>query len=68
MSVPRQMLRCCEAAVVCGVSERTIHNWIRRGRLAAIKMAGSVRIEREALERFIAGEQCQADSVVGEQY
>lgn len=63
MSEPRQMLRCSEAAVVCGVSERTIQNWIRRGWLPAVKMAATVRIERVALERFIAGEQHQqADS------
>lgn len=39
-----------ESAAYCGVSEKTIRNWIASGRLSAEKSAGSFRIDQEALD------------------
>jgi excisionase family DNA binding protein len=39
-----------EAADYCGVSEKTVRNWLASGRLEAVKSAGSFRIAREQLE------------------
>jgi len=38
-----------EAAVVCGVSERTIRNWIASGKLPAEKTAAGFRVDAEDL-------------------
>ena len=39
-----------EAADYCGVTEKTIRNWLAAGRLSAEKSAGSFHIPREQLE------------------
>jgi len=39
-----------EAADYCGVSEKTVRNWLASGLLEAVKSAGSFRIDREQLE------------------
>jgi excisionase family DNA binding protein len=39
-----------EAADYCGVSEKTIRNWLASGRLSADKSAGSFRIPQEQLD------------------
>jgi excisionase family DNA binding protein len=38
------------AADYCGVSEKTIRNWIAEGKVRAEKSAGSFRIDREQLD------------------
>ena len=41
-----------EAADYCGVSEKTVRNWIAAGRLSAERSAGSFRIDQEKLSAF----------------
>jgi excisionase family DNA binding protein len=43
-----------QAANVCGVSERTIRNWVKAGKLSAEKSAGSFRIDRDQLDQILA--------------
>jgi excisionase family DNA binding protein len=43
-----------QAANVCGVSERTIRNWVKAGKLSAEKSAGTFRINREQLDEVLA--------------
>jgi len=43
-----------QAANVCGVSERTIRNWVRAGKLSAAKSAGTFRIDRDQLDQVLA--------------
>ena len=38
-----------EVAELLGVSRRTITNWIKTGKLPALKIGRTVRIKREAL-------------------
>jgi excisionase family DNA binding protein len=49
-SAMTDLLSAREAADYCGVSEKTVRNWILSGRLIAEKSAGSFRIDRERLE------------------
>src|SRR4051794_39486342 len=42
-----------QAADVCGVSERTIRNWIASGKLSAEKSAGSFHIDRDQLSALV---------------
>ncbi len=44
-----------ESADYCGVSEKTIRNWIASGRLSAEKSAGSFRIAQEDLDALRDG-------------
>ena len=44
-----------ESADYCGVSEKTIRNWIASGRLSAEKSAGSFRIAQEELDVLRSG-------------
>ena len=44
-----------ESAAYCGVSEKTIRNWIASGRLSAEKSAGSFRISQEDLNVVRSG-------------
>jgi excisionase family DNA binding protein len=44
-----------ESADYCGVSEKTIRNWIAAGRLSAEKSAGTFRIDQEALDVLRSG-------------
>ena len=41
-----------EAADYCGVTEKTVRNWLAAGRLSAEKSAGTFRIPHEQLEPF----------------
>ncbi len=59
MNDPASLMRCSEVAVACAVSEKTIRNWVRQGKLLAVKLSGSVRIARSELERFLAGQSRQ---------
>jgi excisionase family DNA binding protein len=45
-----------QAADLCGVSERTIRNWIASGKLSAEKSAGTFRIDRDQLEAIAAAD------------
>jgi excisionase family DNA binding protein len=44
-----------ESAAYCGVSEKTIRNWIAAGRLSAEKSAGAFRIAQEDLDTLRNG-------------
>lgn len=48
----KKLLRVSEAAIYFGLHERTIRGWIKSGKLAAEKLAGSVRIPRESIINF----------------
>jgi excisionase family DNA binding protein len=48
----RDHLSAREAADYCGVSEKTVRNWLRAGRLKAEKLGRAFRIPREQLEPY----------------
>jgi excisionase family DNA binding protein len=48
----KKMLNVPEASDYFGVEERTLRTWIKKGLLKAEKLAGSVRISREAIKEF----------------
>lgn len=52
MSADPPYLSAREAADYCGVSEKTVRNWISSGRLFAERSAASFRISREQLDPF----------------
>ncbi|MBE0418260.1 MAG: helix-turn-helix domain-containing protein [Coriobacteriia bacterium] len=52
-----------ELAAIVRVSERTIRSWRARGLLPAVKIAGTVRYRREAVERALI-EIEQADEAI----
>lgn len=37
-----------------GVTQQSIYNWMARGKLASVKLGGTVRITDEAIQDFIA--------------
>lgn len=39
-----------QASALYGVHHRTVRRWIREGTLKAVKVGGTLRISREALE------------------
>lgn len=45
-----------QAAEIFSVTKRTIFRWIEDGRIKAIKIAGTVRIPEEEIERLKKGE------------
>lgn len=45
-----------EAAIIFGVKPLTIRRWIRDGKLKAVKVVGTVRIEEAEIERLKKGE------------
>ena len=47
------LLTTAEAAAICRVSSRTIRNWIKAGRLRAVRLGNVYRIARYDLEDFI---------------
>jgi len=47
------MLTVMEVARRLGVSRMTVYRWIKRGKLKALRMDGTIRIEEEALNEFI---------------
>ena len=44
-----------ETAAIFRVHERTIRNWIRDGKIRAVKIKGTVRIFDEEIERLLKG-------------
>lgn len=48
----KKMLLVSEASDYFGVEERTLRTWIKKGLLEAEKLAGSVRIPRQAIIDF----------------
>lgn len=48
----KKLLRVDEAAEYFSVDKRTIRAWIANGKLAAEKLAGTVRISRESIMNF----------------
>ncbi len=51
---PRLTLRKSEAARVLGVSERTLHNLLKSGRIGSFKVDRAVLIPVAEIEAFIA--------------
>jgi excisionase family DNA binding protein len=51
-SAPVRYLSAREAAAYCGVSERTVRRWLKRGQLQADKRGNEFRIPIAALEPF----------------
>jgi excisionase family DNA binding protein len=54
MTKPSDLPKVAEAAEAFGVSERTIHNWIRDGQLPRVQPGGpghAVRVDRRELLR-----------------
>ena len=47
------VLTLSEAAARAKVSERTIFAWIKAKKLAAVRIADNVRIEKNELERYL---------------
>lgn len=48
-----EFLKVKEAAVIPGVSSRTIRRWIRDGKIHAVRINDLVRIPRESITRLI---------------
>jgi len=48
-----QMLTVREVAERLRVSPATVYRWVRRGKLEALRIGGTTRIEEEALSEFI---------------
>ena len=51
-----------EVAKILKVNRRTIYNWIRAGKLEAIKLDGNYRITSESINKFLGqgGGRCQS--------
>ncbi|MFC1512105.1 helix-turn-helix domain-containing protein [Candidatus Latescibacterota bacterium] len=49
----KNWLRVKEAQEYCGVSERTIYNWIKNDGLKYSKVKGIILINRQSLDEFI---------------
>ena len=53
-----------EVADMLGTTSKTIYNWIREGRIEAVKLGpdvhSAVRITKEALDRFISSAKKEA--------
>jgi len=47
------MLTVREVAERLKVSPMTVYRWIKRGRLEALQVDGTIRVEEEALNEFI---------------
>jgi len=47
------MLTVREVAERLRVSPATVYRWVRRGKLEALQMDGTIRVEEEALNEFI---------------
>ena len=45
-----------EVAEIFGVHWQTIRNWIKSGKIRAVKIEGTVRIPEEEIERLKRGE------------
>jgi excisionase family DNA binding protein len=55
----KEWLTPIDAAMIFNVSRGTIKGWIRKGQLQSIKIVGSIRIPRQAIEKLI-NNQCRA--------
>jgi excisionase family DNA binding protein len=54
MTVDTQFLNTKEVAEILGVHQKTVHNWLRTGKLAGTKISYRAwRIPRSALEEFV---------------
>lgn len=53
-----------KAAKVAGVSEWTIREWIRRGRLRSYGAGRVLRLKRSEFENFLSARNCEAASTV----
>ena len=52
-SVKDALMKLEDVAVRLGVSRTTVRNYIKRGRLKAVKMGWSIRIWESELRRFV---------------
>ena len=53
-----------EVAEKLRVSEKTVRNWIRDGRLVAVRVGRQYRILRSEYEAFVAGKEKPQDPMV----
>ena len=44
-----------EVEKIMSVSQRTLYNWIKGGKLKAIKVGGQYRVTQEALDELLKG-------------
>jgi excisionase family DNA binding protein len=54
MPSEQQLLTAKEAAILLGLSEHTIRQWIWQRRLPVVRLGRAVRLRREYLEQLIA--------------
>ena len=52
--IPRVSLRPAEAAIAIGVSERTLHSWLKSGDIPAVKRGQCWLIPLESLRNWLA--------------
>lgn len=45
-----------EVATILGVSVRTMHTYVKTGRIKAVKIGGSWKVSTKNLQQFIDGE------------
>jgi excisionase family DNA binding protein len=55
-SMPRDLITVREVAEATGHAVSTVYDWIHSGKLRAIRIVGSYRIERSELQRLLGGE------------
>jgi excisionase family DNA binding protein len=54
MTLPKKdLLRPAEVAAYFSLSTKTIYGWIDQGKLEAVKIGGTIRITREAVEGLL---------------
>lgn len=53
MNGSKPMVNVTEAAVKLGISERTCYRWIEHRKLTAVKVADSVFVENQEIERVL---------------
>ena len=62
MDRDQELLRVVDVAPVCGVTPSRIYQMIAAGQIPAVRVAGSIRIPRAALEAWLAE---QSDLALG---
>jgi excisionase family DNA binding protein len=53
MNEAQELLRVVDVAPVCGVTPSRIYQMVAAGQIPAVRVAGSIRIPREALKRWL---------------
>ena len=55
MKLEKELYKLSEVQEITQLTQRTIYNHIKSGKLQAVKMGGQWRVEKAALEHFIKG-------------